>query len=117
VRKVETAALVIAATPVFRGSYTGLFKHFFDFVHQYALANKPVRLVATVGSDRHAMVIGQALRPLLGSSRLGRPPWASTSATGPARPQPGDGDGLQHRPELRAVAALPRGVVLFTPHV
>jgi FMN reductase len=66
VRKVETADLVIAATPVFRGSYTGLFKHFFDFVGQYALAGKPVMLVATGGSDRHAMVIDQALRPLFG---------------------------------------------------
>jgi len=66
VRTVETADLVIAATPVFRGSYTGLFKHFFDFVDQYALANKPVMLVATGGSDRHAMVIDQALRPLFG---------------------------------------------------
>jgi len=66
VRKVETADLVIAATPVFRGSYTGLFKHFFDFVGQYALADKPVMLVATGGSERHAMVIDQALRPLFG---------------------------------------------------
>ena len=66
VRKVETADLVIAATPVFRGSYTGLFKHFFDFVGQYALASKPVILVATGGSERHAMVIDQALRPLFG---------------------------------------------------
>ncbi|HEX6448716.1 MAG TPA: NAD(P)H-dependent oxidoreductase [Trebonia sp.] len=63
---VESADLVIAATPVFRGSYTGLFKHFFDFVGQYALANKPVLLVATGGSDRHAMVIDQVLRPLFG---------------------------------------------------
>jgi FMN reductase len=66
VRKVETADLVIAATPVFRGSFTGLFKHFFDFVGQYALADKPVMLVATGGSERHAMVIDQALRPLFG---------------------------------------------------
>ena len=64
VRKVETADLVIAATPVFRGSYTGLFKHFFNFVGQYALADKPVMLVATGGSERHAMVINQVLRPL-----------------------------------------------------
>jgi FMN reductase len=63
---VESADLLIAATPIFRGSYTGLFKHFFDFVGQYALANKPVLLVATGGSDRHAMVIDQALRPLFG---------------------------------------------------
>jgi FMN reductase len=63
---VETADLVIAATPVFRGSYTGLFKHFFDLVDQYALAAKPVMLVATGGSERHALVIDFALRPLFG---------------------------------------------------
>jgi FMN reductase len=66
VRAVETADLVIAATPVFRGAYTGLFKHFFDFVDQYALANKPVLLAATGGSERHALVIEQSLRPLFG---------------------------------------------------
>jgi FMN reductase len=66
IRAAESADLLIAATPVFRGSYSGLFKHFFDFVGQYALAGKPVLLVATGGSDRHAMVIDQALRPLFG---------------------------------------------------
>ncbi|WP_159500794.1 FMN reductase [Microbacterium sp. 18062] len=66
VAAVEDADLVIAGTPVFRGSYTGLFKHFFDFVDQYALANKPVMLVATGGSDRHALVIEHELRPLFG---------------------------------------------------
>jgi FMN reductase len=63
---VETADLVIAATPVFRGSYTGLFKHFFDFIDQYAPAAKPVMLVATGGSERHALVIDFSLRPLFG---------------------------------------------------
>jgi hypothetical protein len=43
-----------------------LFKHFFDFAGQYALAGKPVLLAATGGSDRHMMVIDQALRPLFG---------------------------------------------------
>jgi FMN reductase len=66
VRAAESADLLIAATPVFRGSYSGLFKHFFDFVDQYALAGKPVLLVATGGTDRHALVIDQALRPLFG---------------------------------------------------
>ncbi|MFD5208650.1 FMN reductase [Streptomyces anulatus] len=65
-RAVEEADLVIAATPVFRGSYTGLFKHFFDLVDQYGLAAKPVLLAATGGSDRHALVIEHALRPLFG---------------------------------------------------
>ena len=63
-KAVENADIVIAASPVFRGSYTGMFKHFFDLVDQYALANTPVILAATGGSDRHALVLDQALRPL-----------------------------------------------------
>lgn len=65
-RKVEQADLLIAATPVFRGSYTGMFKHFFDLVDQYALANKPVLLIATGGGEHHALVLEHALRPLFG---------------------------------------------------
>lgn len=62
----ENADLLIAATPVFRGSYPGIFKHFFDLVDQYALANKPVLLAATGGGDHHALVLEHALRPLFG---------------------------------------------------
>ena len=65
-RKAEQADMLIAATPVFRGSYTGLFKHFFELVDQYALANKPVLLAATGGGDHHALVLEHALRPLFG---------------------------------------------------
>lgn len=65
-QEAETADLLIAATPVFRGSYTGLFKHFFDLVDQYALANTPVLLAATGGGDHHALVLEHALRPLFG---------------------------------------------------
>lgn len=61
---VENTDIVIAAAPVLRGSYPGLFKHFFDPVDQYALANTPVILAATGGSDRHALVLDHALRPL-----------------------------------------------------
>jgi FMN reductase len=65
-RRAEEADLLIAATPVFRGSYTGMFKHFFDLIDQYALANKPVFLAATGGGDHHALVLEHALRPLFG---------------------------------------------------
>ena len=65
-RSAEEADLLVAATPVFRGSYTGLFKHFFDLVDQYALANKPVFLAATGGGDHHALVLEHTLRPLFG---------------------------------------------------
>jgi FMN reductase len=65
-RQVEQADVLIAATPVFRGSYTGQFKHFFDLVDQYALANTPVFLAATGGGEHHALVLDHALRPLFG---------------------------------------------------
>jgi FMN reductase len=61
---VEQADIVVVATPVYRGAYTGLFKHFFDFIHQDALVDKPVLLAATGGSERHALMIDHQLRPL-----------------------------------------------------
>ncbi|WMD21612.1 FMN reductase [Achromobacter seleniivolatilans] len=61
---VEQADILVVTTPVYRGSYTGLFKHFFDFLHQDALIDKPVLLAATGGSDRHALMIDHQLRPL-----------------------------------------------------
>jgi FMN reductase len=61
---VEQADVLVVATPVFRGSYTGMFKHFFDFIDQDALIDKPVLLCATGGSERHALVIDHQLRPL-----------------------------------------------------
>ena len=61
---VEQADILVVTTPVYRGSYTGLFKHFFDFIHQDALIDKPVLLAATGGSERHALMIDHQLRPL-----------------------------------------------------
>ncbi|MBF9264294.1 FMN reductase [Paracidovorax cattleyae] len=61
---VEQADVLVVATPVYRGSYSGLFKHFFDFIDQDALIDKPVLLAATGGSERHALVIEHQLRPL-----------------------------------------------------
>jgi FMN reductase len=65
-RAVEGADLLIAASPVYRASFTGLFKHFFDFVEQYALVDVPVLLAATGGSERHALILEHSLRPLFG---------------------------------------------------
>lgn len=61
---VESADLLIVATPVYRGSYTGHFKHFFDLIEQDALIDTPVLLAATGGSDRHALILDHQLRPL-----------------------------------------------------
>lgn len=61
---IESADLLIVASPVYRATYTGLFKHLFDFIHHEALIDVPVLLAATGGSDRHALVIDHQLRPL-----------------------------------------------------
>ncbi len=61
---IENADALIIGTPVYRASFSGLFKHFFDFVEQYALVNVPVFLAATGGSEKHALVIEHQLRPL-----------------------------------------------------
>ncbi len=64
VLQIEEADILVVATPVYRASVTGLFKHLFDFVGHEALINTPVFLAATGGSDRHALVIDHQLRPL-----------------------------------------------------
>lgn len=65
-RSVETADLIIAGSPAYRAAYTGLFKHFFDYVGQYSLVDKPIVLAATGGSDRHALLVEHQMRPLFG---------------------------------------------------
>ena len=54
----------IAVSPVFNGSYSGLFKSFFDLLDMRALNGLPVVIGATGGTDRHSLVLDHALRPL-----------------------------------------------------
>ena len=64
VRTVARADAVIAVTPVFSASYSGLFKSFFDVLGEGALAGKPVLVAATAGTARHSLVLDFAMRPL-----------------------------------------------------
>jgi len=57
---------LIAVSPVFNASYSGLFKSFVDLVEPAALTGRPVLLGATGGSERHSLVLDHALRPLFG---------------------------------------------------
>ncbi|WP_374771838.1 NAD(P)H-dependent oxidoreductase [Streptomyces sp. NBC_01310] len=61
---VAAADGLITVTPVFAGSYSGLFKSFFDLIDKDALTGKPVLLGATGGTARHSLVTEHALRPL-----------------------------------------------------
>jgi FMN reductase len=55
---------LIAVTPVFSASYSGLFKTFFDVLDKESLTGTPVLLGATAGTARHSLVIEHAMRPL-----------------------------------------------------
>ncbi|RKS69176.1 FMN reductase [Motilibacter peucedani] len=55
---------VIAVTPIFSASYSGLFKTFFDVLDRDALDGTPVLLGATAGTARHSLALEHALRPL-----------------------------------------------------
>jgi FMN reductase len=66
VELVESADVIVVGSPAYRATYTGLFKLFFDHVGQYALADKPIILTATGGSDRHALLVEHQMRPLFG---------------------------------------------------
>ena len=62
--KVTGASGLIAVTPVFTTSYSGLFKSFVDILDNESLAGMPVLLGATGGTPRHSLALDYALRPL-----------------------------------------------------
>ncbi len=64
IEAVTAADALVVVTPVFSGSYSGLFKTFFDVLPMGALDGKPVLAAATAGTARHSLVIDHALRPL-----------------------------------------------------
>ncbi|UYN99130.1 MAG: NAD(P)H-dependent oxidoreductase [Devosia sp.] len=66
VETIERADALIVTTPVYKGSYPGLFKHLIDLLDIEALANVPVFIGATGGGQRHALVVEHQLRPLFG---------------------------------------------------
>ena len=61
---VAAANGVIAVTPTFRGSFSGLFKSFLDVVDDEALRGTPVLLGATGGTARHSLMLEHAVRPV-----------------------------------------------------
>lgn len=61
---VTSADGLIAVTPIFTTSYSGLFKSFIDVLDPQSLTDLPVLLGATGGTDRHSLAIDYAMRPL-----------------------------------------------------
>lgn len=55
---------VIAVTPTFNATFSGLFKSFFDVLPEQTLAGTPVLIAATGGTQRHSLMLDHALRPM-----------------------------------------------------
>ncbi|WP_329609820.1 NAD(P)H-dependent oxidoreductase [Paracoccus benzoatiresistens] len=102
-----SADAVIVASPIYKGSYTGLFKHFFDLIDPQALVDQPVLLAATDGGYRHALIIEHQLRPLFGFFE------ANVLATGVYASSADFHAGRLAAPDVRA--RLDRAVAQFGP--
>ena len=89
--RVRTATIVVASTPVYRATYSGLLKVFFDLLPVDGLAEKIAVAIATGGSLAHQLVIDHGLRPLFGS--VG----AVTAPTGIYGTDGGFENGVPHR--------------------
>lgn len=55
---------LIAVTPIFTTSYSGLFKSFIDVIDTASLTELPVLIAATGGTERHSLALDYAMRPL-----------------------------------------------------
>lgn len=78
---VSGAAAVVAVTPVFTASYSGLFKSFVDLLDPGALTGTPVLIAATAGTARHSLVLDYAMRPLFSYLRAQVVPTGVFAAT------------------------------------
>lgn len=81
INEVEQADGIIAVSPVFKASYSGLFKSFWDLVDNDALTGVPIQLGSTGGSPRHSLVIDNSMRPLFSYLRMRVMPTGVYAAT------------------------------------
>jgi len=63
----QSARIIVVSTPIYRATYSGLLKVFFDLLPQDALAGKVAIAIATGATPAHFLAIDHGLRPLLAS--------------------------------------------------
>jgi FMN reductase len=113
IERVIDADGLIAVTPVFSASYSGLFKSFFDVLDDGVLDGTPVLMAATAGTAPHSLVLEHALRPLFSYLHAAPLPTAvfaasedfgSPGLSGRVERAAGElADTLLRRPRLRVV--------------
>jgi FMN reductase len=122
--QVAAADALIAVTPIFSASYSGLFKSFVDVIEQGALVDKPVLIAATAGTARHSLALEHAMRPLFSHLRATVIPtavfaasddWGADSADGTLRSRVTRAAGeLARDLSRRAPATVPDPFALTT---
>jgi FMN reductase len=91
---VAAADGLVAVSPIFNASYSGLFKSFFDVLGDDVLTDKPVLLGATGGTARHSLALEHALRPMFTYLHAVVAPTSVFAAT---EDWAGGGDATLHR--------------------
>ena len=105
---------IIAVSPIFNASYSGLFKVFWDVVERDGLAGMPVLIGATGGTARHSLALDYAFRPLfayLGASVVPTAVFAAAEDWGEGGAQPDGGlvDRIERAAHELAGAVTVRG--------
>lgn len=80
-RQLSAADGLVTVTPIFKASYSGLFKMFFDALDTDAINGMPTIIAATAGTARHSLALDFAVRPLLVYLRADVVPTALFAAT------------------------------------
>lgn len=115
---VAAADGIVAVTPVFAASYSGLFKMFVDALDPESLTGTPVLIAATAGTPRHSLVLEHAMRPLFSYLRAVVQPTAVFAATSDFGSDAGELEPRVRRAAAElatAVVAEPVAVEGFTP--
>jgi FMN reductase len=120
IEQVESADALIAVSPIFSASYSGLFKSFFDVLDpQTALVGKPVLIAATGGSPRHSLALEHAVRPLFSYLRALVVPtavYAASADWGTAGGPDGTGDAAELSARIERAAGELADAVTRTGH-
>jgi len=118
---VSEARVLAVATPVYRATYSGLLKVFFDLLPHGALAGKIVVPIATGGSASHQLALDHGLRPLvasLGGVTVATGVYASPEQFSGGKPD----DALRARVEraaeeaLELISSTPSSLPTFATH-
>ena len=65
--ELAAARVLVVGTPIYRATYTGLLKIFFDLLQTDALVGTVTLPIATGGGPAHLLMVDHGLRPLIAS--------------------------------------------------